>query len=154
MKIHFNGQEYDNLESMPSDVRTQYLQVIQILGDKNQNGIPDMIEKGNFKDFTQKITLNGKEYNSVTEMPSDVREVYEKLQSLPLASAQTQIDVHTTHIGDFKFPTRAETQLFNLTAHSGPSGGMWKIVVFLAVLLVITIVLWASGIKFSDIFLH
>lgn len=150
MKINFNGQEYDDLKSMPPEIKEQYLQVIQILGDKNHNGIPDMIERGGVGNFQQKIVVNGKEYDSVNEMSADVRELYEKIQSMPLSSAKTEIDVRT--IGDTKFLAPLGNQLFSLTANS--TSGAWKTVVIFAVLLFITIVLWASGIKFSDIFLR
>ena len=46
MKIVFNGREYDGVEQMPPEIRAQYLQVINALGDADGNGIPDILERG------------------------------------------------------------------------------------------------------------
>jgi len=44
-KLTFNGQTYGSVDEMPADVRSQYEQVIALV-DKNQNGIPDVLETG------------------------------------------------------------------------------------------------------------
>jgi hypothetical protein len=52
-KIIVNGQEYEKVEDMPPEVRSLYERMLQKLPDKNQNGIPDILEGQGFKVFSQ-----------------------------------------------------------------------------------------------------
>jgi hypothetical protein len=47
VKISFNGVEYNRPEDMPADVRAQYERAAQMLPDRDQNGIPDLLESAN-----------------------------------------------------------------------------------------------------------
>lgn len=46
-KIAFNGMEYNRPEDMPADVRAQYEKAVRMLPDRDQNGIPDLLESAN-----------------------------------------------------------------------------------------------------------
>jgi len=90
--IVIDGKTYKSVDEMPEDVRQKYIAALGNL-DKNQNGIPDMLENMNalFEDKnkdgmpdafegittnvikTTKIIADGKEYNSLDELPPDIR---------------------------------------------------------------------------------
>jgi hypothetical protein len=81
-RIFFNGQEYASAEAMPEEVRKAYQVALGQLADADRNGIPDVLEHpgaGNVIGIQQSaITLNGKTYGSVAEMPALVRFLYEQ----------------------------------------------------------------------------
>lgn len=82
-RIIFNGKEYASVEAMPEGVRRLYEAAMQQLADKDRDGVPDVLERGGIanKFFTiqhTSITVDGKTYGSVEEMPADVRRVYEE----------------------------------------------------------------------------
>ena len=100
--IVIDGKTYKSVEEMPEDIRRKYENAMRAL-DKNQNGIPDMLENTNlfadknqggmanvFEDLTSfqgstshvisttKITINGQVYNSLDQLPPDIRAKYEQ----------------------------------------------------------------------------
>ena len=100
--IVVDGKTYKNVAEMPEDVRRAYESAMQAL-DKNQNGMPDMLENaGLFADKNQegmanvfenlssfqnpashvinttKITVNGQVYESLDQLPPDMRAKYEQ----------------------------------------------------------------------------
>jgi len=98
MKIVVNGREYSSPDQMPPDVRAGYEQALSALADKNANGIPDLLEThldaGQLSHVagqalptttvitSQKIVINGREYDSVEQMSPDDRRHYQRLQAL------------------------------------------------------------------------
>jgi len=90
-KITINGHEYDSPEQMPSDLRQLYesamRQALPALKDQDGNGVPDLLEgqgSGRARTFlSSRITINGKTYRGVEEMPPDVREIYEAAMANP-----------------------------------------------------------------------
>ena len=81
-RIMFNGKEYPSAEAMPEDVRKVYQQALAQLADADHNGIPDALEHGGAGNVigiqNSSITVNGKTYGSVGEMPALVRFLYEQ----------------------------------------------------------------------------
>jgi hypothetical protein len=100
--IVVDGKTYKSVDEMPEDVRKNYESAMRAL-DKNQNGIPDMLENMNpfadknqdgmanvFEDLvsfqgstsnvisTTKITMNGQVFDSLDQLPPDVRAKYEQ----------------------------------------------------------------------------
>lgn len=98
--IVIDGKTYNSVDEMPPDVRANYEQAMKSLKEKGRNGFPNQFENINniLKDqdvngipdifegdtSTQistrstRIIVNGKEYNSVDELPPDTRERYEQ----------------------------------------------------------------------------
>ena len=80
-KIIFNGKEYASPEAMPEEVRQAYQQALAHLADADRNGIPDILERGaagNVIAIQQSsITINGREYKTVGDMPAVVRRLFE-----------------------------------------------------------------------------
>jgi hypothetical protein len=113
--IVIDGKTYDNVDEMPADVRKQYEQAMKMLGDENKNLVPDVFE--NMKIFADKdqdgipdaleglasssatvvssakIIADGKEYNSLDELPPEVRVKYEQ--------AMGNLDANRNGIPDF-----------------------------------------------------
>lgn len=79
-KITFNGKTYDSLEQMPPDIRQAYESVMQVLADKNQNGVPDLFEGAvNAQATRARIVFNGQVYEHLDQLPPEAREKYEKM---------------------------------------------------------------------------
>ncbi|HZA53286.1 MAG TPA: hypothetical protein VE616_03465, partial [Candidatus Udaeobacter sp.] len=80
-KIIFNGKEYASPEAMPEEVRQAYQQALAHLADADRNGIPDILERGaagNVIAIQQSsITIDGREYKTVGDMPAVVRRLFE-----------------------------------------------------------------------------
>jgi hypothetical protein len=109
--IYFNGKKYDSVAEMPSSVRRQYEKFNRFFADADRDGVPDLFQSGGIsglkeafnmvKEIGQTSTaegvtqeqltiiretdtgihINGKSYNSVSEMPSHIRQAYEKITS-------------------------------------------------------------------------
>src|SRR5258706_2974113 len=100
--IVIDGKTYKSVEEMPEDVRRKYESAMQAL-DENQNGIPDILENTNlfadknqegmanlFENLTSfqgsnshvisttKITVNGQVYESLDQLPPEIRAKYEQ----------------------------------------------------------------------------
>ena len=96
--IVIDGKTYKSVDEMPEDVRRNYESAMSQLGDKDKNGIPDVLENltnladqnkngmpdsiegmiSNVVSSTMKIMADGKEYNSLDELPPDIRAKYEQ----------------------------------------------------------------------------
>ncbi len=110
--IVIDGKTYKSVDEMPPDVRQKYEAAMGNL-DKNQDGVPDMLENMNaffddknkdgmpdaFESITAnvinatRIIANGREYNSLDELPPDVR--------AKLSQAMGKLDVNQNGIPDF-----------------------------------------------------
>jgi hypothetical protein len=81
-RIVFNGQTYDGVEAMPPDVRAKYQAILDALGDDDRAKLESAMGSGaGLKINTtvrRRIRVNGKDYDSVDAMPSDVRAMYER----------------------------------------------------------------------------
>jgi hypothetical protein len=84
MKINFkvtvNGKEYLHPDEVPAELR-------HLLEDKDNNGIPDMVEQAVKGQSSVNVTMttsrifnfNGKEYRSLEEMPPEAQAALKKL---------------------------------------------------------------------------
>lgn len=110
--IVIDGKTYKSVDEMPEDVRKNYenamsqlanndkdgipdvLEGLNILADKNKDGIPDAFEgmTSNIISST-KIIAGGKEYNSLDELPPDIRAKYEQ--------AMGTLDANRNGVPDF-----------------------------------------------------
>jgi hypothetical protein len=107
--IYFNGKKYDSVSEMPSSVRQQYEKFNRFFADADKDGIPDIIQSGGIsglketfnmireigqmsasEGLTQEqltiiretdrgIFVNGKSYDSISDMPAHIRQTYEKI---------------------------------------------------------------------------
>ena len=111
--IVIDGKTYKSVDEMPEDVRRNYESAMSQLGDKDNNGIPDILENltnladqnkngmpdsiegmiSNVISSTTKIIADGKEYNSLDELPPDIRAKYEQ--------AMGSLDANRNGVPDF-----------------------------------------------------
>ena len=90
-KIIFNGQEYNDPEEMPSDVRQAYEAAMNMVSQRNSGAAGPKVNinvKTNIR-----FVFQGKTYNSSDEMPPEVRAAYDK--------AMEQIDKDHNGVPDF-----------------------------------------------------
>jgi len=84
LKIVFNGQEYDNVDAMPPDVRKEYEVALETLRKSGGEEILSVLQRDmgvtgtHIKATFREIVVNGKKYDSVDAMPPDVRRTYEQ----------------------------------------------------------------------------
>jgi hypothetical protein len=75
---------------MPPEVRRAYERLLGELGDKDKDGIPDIVQhagKTSVLGITKTvITINGKTYDSVDQMPAEVKALYDKAMAQAGAS--------------------------------------------------------------------
>jgi hypothetical protein len=80
--IIFNGKPYESAEEMPTDIRAAYEAIMGIMADKNQNGVPDLMEgmPGIAVQAMQamQIFFEGKMYSGVDQLPPEARARYEQ----------------------------------------------------------------------------
>lgn len=79
--ILFNGITYRSVNDMPPEVRQTYESLMEIMADKNQNGVPDLFEgqlgRQVQRTQTTNIVYNGQSYNNLNELPPEARAKYE-----------------------------------------------------------------------------
>src|SRR5215216_5569477 len=111
--IVIDGKTYRSVDEMPEDVRRQYEQAMSslkdqngnripdafennLLTDKNRNGIPDIIDTTSGEKIfanTMKILVDGKEFNSLDDLPPEARAKYDQ--------AMGALDANQNGIPDF-----------------------------------------------------
>ena len=112
--IVIDGKTYNSVDEMPPDIRQKYEQAMRSLGDANSNQIPDAFETMNIfgdkdKDgvpdvleniaasqatvSTMKIIVDGKEFNGLEDLPPEARARYEE--------AMGKLDANRNGIPDF-----------------------------------------------------
>ena len=98
-RIVINGKTYNSVDEMPEDARRDYENAMRNF-DKNQNGMPGALEgmasvPGSRVNVinTAKIIVNGQVYDSVEQLPPDVRAKYEQ--------AMGALDANKNGIPDF-----------------------------------------------------
>ena len=115
-RIVIGGKIYNGVDEMPEDVRQKYEEIMRKF-DQNQNGIPDMLEGGNlFADNNQNgmpdafeelaalavqskilastnIQVNGQTYESLDQLPPEIRAKYEQ--------AMSRLDANHNGVPDF-----------------------------------------------------
>ena len=112
--IVIDGKTYNGVDEMPEDVRKQYeltisslkdedrnhipdaFENMNILADQDRDGIPDVFENissNNVFSSSMKIIVNGKEFNSLEDLPPDVRARYEE--------AMGKLDTNRNGMPDF-----------------------------------------------------
>jgi hypothetical protein len=100
--IVIDGKTYNSVNEMPEQVRRKYEQAISMLNDEDRSRIPDAFENNNilgdknrnnipdaFENITSaqtflssmKVVVDGKEINSVDDLPPDARARYDKAMS-------------------------------------------------------------------------
>jgi hypothetical protein len=153
MKIVFNGRAFDSVDQMPPDARRQYFQLINLVGDANKNGVPDVLEQPGVANVVVKesITFNGREYKDRSELPTEARVVLDRLPSPHLASPESRVEVQTKIL-----PAEVDVSLRGVAGwgqkdSAGKGGLPWSLVAALTVVILLLLLLWLSGIRPADL---
>ena len=151
MKIVFNGREYEGVDQMPPEIRSQYLQLIGTVGDTDGNGIPDILERpGAFRSVvTESITYNGREYKDRSELPEEVREALKRMPPPKPEDVRTVVEVKTKVL-----PIQEHVIVRRPGRYEQKSRGYrpgWLLVTMLMVIVAILLVLWLAGIRPGDL---
>ena len=79
-RIVIDGKTYNSVNDMPPDVRARYEQAMRGLEDSNRDGFPDFVENAKPTVVTNvmKFIMDGKEYNSIEDLPPEARAKYEQ----------------------------------------------------------------------------
>lgn len=76
-----NGKTYTSLEEMPPEVRAQWDAMQSVFADKNQNGLPDVMDNlaaaGATMAQASTIVYQGKTYASPDDLPPEGRAAYD-----------------------------------------------------------------------------
>ncbi len=113
--IVIDGKTYNSVDEMPADVRQRYEQAMgslkdqngnrvpdafentaNVFADNNRNGVPDIVENtagASIISNTIKVLVDGKEFNSLDELPPEARAKYEQ--------AMGALDANRNGIPDF-----------------------------------------------------
>lgn len=127
--IVIDGKTYHGVNEMPADVRRQYEQAMQSLGnamgshaadafgsaagvfrDKDQDGVPDILESMTTSSTvvrSTKIIVDGQEYNDLASLPPEARARYEE--------AMGKLDTNRNGVPDF-----AEGMLKSMSVNASP----------------------------------
>jgi hypothetical protein len=105
--IVIDGKTYHSVDEMPPDIRQKYEAAMRLLGDANENRIPDAFEsmnifadkdKNNVPDVLENITaghvavnsmkivIDGKEFSGIENLPPEARARYEQAMGKPDAN--------------------------------------------------------------------
>jgi len=78
--IVIDGKTYNSVNEMPPDVRAKHEQAMAGIKDTNSDGFPDFVEgaKPTLVSNVMKFVVDGKEYNSLEDLPPEMRAKYEQ----------------------------------------------------------------------------
>lgn len=127
--IVIDGKMYKSVDEMPEEVRRNYELAMNSLKDENRNLIPDTFENMNIlvdkdKDgmpdafegmasmnvvSSTKIIADGKEYNSIEELPAEVRAKFDKAMGTLDANRNGVPDFMEGMVNTPKQPTNVAT---------------------------------------------
>ena len=128
--IVIDGKTYKSVDEMPEDVRRNYESAMSQLGDNDRNGVPNVLEDltnladqnkngmpdsiegmiSNVISSTTKIIADGKEYNSLDELPPEIRAKYEQ--------AMGSLDANRNGMPDFLEGLMGTSSTASTTDHS------------------------------------
>jgi hypothetical protein len=95
--IIFDGREYDSPEAMPEEVRKAFQEMLDQLRDKDEDGIPDVLQRGGSARNPLGILRTSVTYNGRTldlgSLPAPVRRLIEKAigQGISTGTAPNQL---------------------------------------------------------------
>jgi len=133
LKIVFNGQEYDNVDAMPPDVRKEYEVALETLRKSGGEEILSVLQRDmgvsgtHIKATFREIVVNGKKYDSVDAMPPDVRRTYEQAMAR-VASGGAAVKPPVAPATRAMRPPPSED-----AEPRGGGGGLWRIPFWIAV---------------------
>ena len=97
-KIVINGREYSGVAEMPPEVREQYLQAVAALrGAEGAAGAVAVTGSGAGKVVVKEsIVFNGRKYNSLDELPPEIRSLVEHMPRPNPGEPETVLTINQT----------------------------------------------------------
>jgi len=138
LKIVFNGREYDSVEVMPPDVRTEYELALETLRKSGGEEILTVLQRDvgvrgtHIKATYREIVVNGNKYDSVDAMPPDVRRVYEQALARVAPSGALRPTVTPAARAIQPSPLGADTAERG-GGGGGGGGALWRVVLWIGV---------------------
>jgi hypothetical protein len=85
-QIIYNGQQYNDIDQMPPEVREAYENAMKAIGnifaDNDHNGMPDVLENATSVSniqTTYQVKVNGQVYKNPEDLPANLRPIFEQL---------------------------------------------------------------------------
>ena len=150
VKIVFNGREYDSVEQMPPEERQQYLLVVSALGDKDGDGVPDILQQSGSGDIQDSIIYEGREYKDRSALPLEVREALERTPPLQPSQVKTRIEVKTRILPPKVTWSAREAGDVEHVRRSNQNFS-WLVITLLLGIIVLLLCLWFSGTRPADL---
>src|SRR5439155_19426861 len=75
--------------------RQQYLLVVSALGDKDGDGVPDILQQSGSGDIQDSSIYEGRQYKDRSALPPEVREPLERTPPLQPSQVKTRIEAKT-----------------------------------------------------------
>jgi hypothetical protein len=149
-----NGKTYNSLDEMPPDVRATYEAMGNLFADKNQNGVPDILEgtmnAGITVISTPTIIYEGKTYTNVNDLPPEARAKYDAALAKLADNNQNGVPNALAHATTGQTPIVVSTAIrtanpsASAPAASGQNIGPIIVlsIVALALAIIVAILLW------------
>ena len=140
-RIVIDGKTYHSLNEMPADVRARYEQALRSLKDQDGNRVPDALEGNNLLadanrdgvpgliESTEgaplvtnrlKVLVDGQEYNSLDDLPPEVRARYELAMGALDANRNGIPDFVEGMVGTHSGMSHVANNQTNHTLHHAP----------------------------------
>ncbi len=90
--IVFNGVEYASPDEMPADVRARFQEAMNLMQDRNGNGVPDLLEKGPWRTgFQTRVFTDSRQLS-----PEDRALVDQSLETVGFGNRPVPVETHFT----------------------------------------------------------
>jgi hypothetical protein len=146
-KITVNGRDYDSIDQMPPDIREIYSQAMAAMRESETPNTSGVVKKDIVSHTVKEsFTYNGRHYNSLDEMPPEVRSLFESMSKLPLDTKVSDVKILSDRT---IIPERRDTEQWGLTddrPERDPRVAWMLVIVLSAVVLVLLFLLYLAGI--------
>ena len=102
-KIVIQGKEYNSIEEVPPELRAAYQKMIDLLGDSNGDGFPDILQSGGF---------NSAKLSELKNIAQDMKANAKTIHSAVLQAAEQSNRGKPLASQNFSNPSNTGSQLF------------------------------------------
>lgn len=102
-KIVIQGKEYNSIEELPPELRVAYQKMIDLLGDNNGDGFPDILQSGGF---------NSAKLSELKNIAQDMKANVKTIHSAVLRASEQSTRGQALPSHNFSKPTNTGSQLF------------------------------------------
>ena len=153
-KIVVNGREYSGIEQMPPKIREQYLQAIAMMrSEADSSGTVAATQSGpNNVAVRQSIVFNGQKYNSLDELPPDVRQMIARMPPPAPGESKTLLEIKTSETFSPRLDISPHWKVDDAQPVEEDSNVAWLLVKMLVVVvLILLFLLFLAGRKHAGL---